>query len=148
MIVHRITLFWLTILFVACNSTSPPGDRHQWETEVVAAEQAFCEMAQAEGLAKAFAYYAAENGVLRRGNRLVEGKAAIAAYYAERANPNATLTWKPTFVDISAAGDLAYTYGQYVYTAPDSTGAPQESTGIFHTVWKRQADGAWRFVWD
>ena len=58
------------------------------------------------------------------------------------------LIWKPDFVDVSASGDLAYTYGAYTYSYKDSTGAIVEQGGIFHTVWKRQADGGWRFVWD
>ncbi len=30
----------------------------------------------------------------------------------------------------------------------DSIGNDIDNKGVFHTVWKRQADGEWRFVWD
>ena len=58
------------------------------------------------------------------------------------------LSWKPDFVDVSASGDLGYTYGHFTYSYTDSTGTIMESSGVFHTVWKRQADGSWLFVWD
>jgi ketosteroid isomerase-like protein len=56
------------------------------------------------------------------------------------------LTWSPDFIDVSASGDMAYTYGKYNYTTTDSLGNVSEIEGIFHTVWKRQADGNWKFV--
>ena len=58
------------------------------------------------------------------------------------------LVWKPDYVDVSESGDLAYTYGKYTFTSRDSTGRKVVSKGIFHTVWKRQEDGSWKFVWD
>jgi ketosteroid isomerase-like protein len=36
----------------------------------------------------------------------------------------------------------------YTFTFTDSLGSKNEATGVFHTVWKRQSDGSWRFVWD
>jgi len=61
---------------------------------------------------------------------------------------NVSLVWEPDFVDVSASGDLAYTYGKFIYTLTDSLGKDQVMEGIFHTVWKRQTDGTWKFVWD
>jgi hypothetical protein len=43
---------------------------------------------------------------------------------------------------------MAYTYGQHTFEATDDSGGIIEDTGIFHTVWKRQPDGQWRYVWD
>ena len=61
---------------------------------------------------------------------------------------NVQLTWKADFVDVSASGDLGYTYGEYTYTYKDEAGNTLSEKGIFHTVWKRQKNGDWRFVWD
>ena len=79
---------------------------------------------------------------------VIQGKVAIADWYRKDVRPNETLTWSPTFVDVSQSGDLAYTYGDFTLSFPDSLGQIQKRTGIFHTVWKRQKDGNWRFVWD
>ena len=62
--------------------------------------------------------------------------------------PKAKLEWIPDFVDVSASGDLGYTYGKYTITTIDSIGQTIKRGGIFQTIWKRQPDGRWRFVWD
>ena len=104
-------------------------------------------MAQQEGLVKAFEFYAADDGVIKRGKKVIQGKNAIAKWYENDVNPNETLTWRPTFVGVSQAGDLAYTYGDFTFTYPDTLGELKKNAGIFHTVWKRQVDGNWKFVW-
>ena len=140
----------LFFVLVACTSTPSDQQMAQWKEEIMAVEQDFNDMAQQEGLVKAFEFYAAEDGVIRRQKKIIQGKAAIAAWYEQDVRPNETLTWQPTFVDVSQSGDMAYTYGDFVFTYPDpdSTGVMKTNTGIFHTVWKRQEDGTWRFVWD
>ena len=122
----------------------------QWKTEIRQTEQSFAEMAQKEGIPKAFLSYAANDVVLLRNNKLIKGKEALQAYYSQQPNPTekVSLIWKPDFVDVSSSGDLGYTYGSYQYTVTDSLGNTKTSEGIFHTVWKRQPDGSWRFVWD
>jgi len=44
--------------------------------------------------------------------------------------------------------DLEKEYGKYSYSIIDSTGTEISSNGIFHTVWKKQPDGSWKYVWD
>jgi len=103
-----------------------------------------------EGIPKAFLTFAADDAVLMRNNELISGKQDLSLYFANQAEApeNEKLSWEPDFVDVSASGDLAYTYGQFTYSYTDSLGSAVESTGVFHTVWKRQSDGSWRFVWD
>jgi ketosteroid isomerase-like protein len=52
------------------------------------------------------------------------------------------------FVDVAASGDLAYTYGQYTISSKDENGKEITKSGVFHTVWKQQSDGSWKYVWD
>lgn len=141
---HLIPLFIL--LITSCSQSETTIEA--WKAEIVAVEKAFNDMAQAEGLAKAFEHFAAPDGVIKRRKEVLQGKAAIRAYYDKDVRPGETLTWQPTFVDVSNSGDLAYTYGDYTFSYPDTLGNIKESTGIFHTVWKRQTDGNWKFVWD
>lgn len=105
-------------------------------------------MAQKEGIPKAFIFFAAEDAVINRNNKLYEGKKAIQQYFDQLPPSEATLTWKPEFVDVAASGDLAYTYGPYNYSGINAAGDTIQSTGVFHTVWKKQTDGGWKFVWD
>jgi ketosteroid isomerase-like protein len=85
-----------------------------------------------------------------RNDSLIVGKSAVANYFnlKETVSNNASLVWKPDFVEVAASGDLGYTYGKYTYTSTDSTGNEHSYTGVFHTVWRKQPNGQWRFVWD
>jgi len=142
------SLFFLSTFLIACSEPANESDIAKWKLEIEKVEKDFNAMAQKEGLTQAFRYFAAEDGVIRRGKKVIKGKEAIKEWYKKDVRPNETLTWKPSFVDISKSGDMAYTYGNYIFTSTDSTGTKKESTGIFHTVWKRQTDGSWKFVWD
>lgn len=145
---HFQLLLAFLFLLCACEGPVSKAQVEKWKVEIVAVEKAFNDMAQEEGLTKAFEFYAADDGVIRRKKEVIQGKKAIRAYYEKDAQPDETLSWVPTFVDVSSAGDMAYTYGNYVFSYPDTLGNIKKNTGIFHTVWKRQEDGAWRFVWD
>jgi len=61
---------------------------------------------------------------------------------------NIKLDWTPDFVDVSESEDMAYSYGGYSFSALSSKGDTINSSGIFHTVWKKQLDGSWKYVWD
>jgi ketosteroid isomerase-like protein len=124
-------------------------DIEAWKKEIADTEHAFAAMAKKDGIPKAFITFAADDAVLLRNNELIKGKEAIKASYERRfPSGNVSLTWAPDFVDVSSSGDLGYTYGKYVYTSIDSLGNSTSNEGIFHTIWKRQSDGTWKFVWD
>jgi ketosteroid isomerase-like protein len=149
----KCSLLLFTAFFILLYSCSPKAEKDsadQWKQEIMETEKNFAQMAADEGIADAFIYYAAENAVLQRNNQLIRGKEELKKFYRAQAGEvnHVHLDWKPDFVDVSDAGDLGYTYGQYTYSYYDSTGTKIESSGIFHTVWKRQPDGNWRFVWD
>jgi len=126
------------------------GTIEKWKNEILETEQEFAKMTQKEGINIAFLKFAAEKAVLMRNDKLVVGKSAIKVHFENQPtkNTNVSLTWKPNFVDVSIAGDLGYTYGEYIYSFTNSEGKFIENKGIFHTVWKRQENGAWKFVWD
>ena len=140
----------LSVLFYSCNTNMKQDSIEKWKNEIVDTEQEFAEMALNEGIPKAFLTYAAEDAVLMRNNSLIIGIEALKENYKNKNLDSGTvsLTWKPDFVDVASSGDLGYTYGKYVYTTTDSIGNTNTVEGIFHTVWKRQADGKWKFVWD
>lgn len=140
----------VVVFLCSCGGETVTGSPEIWKNEILEAEEAFADMAANEGIAKAFLNYAAEDAVVMRNNRLIIGRDRLAVYL-ENQSPgpeNELLSWKPDFVEVSTSGDLGYTYGQYTYSYTDSTGSTISNKGIFHTVWKRQEDGSWRFVWD
>ena len=118
--------------------------------EITKAENDFSAMASEKGIEAAFTYFAASNAIIKRGNdSLIYGKSAITNFYANNVFKKATLKWSPDFTDASESGNLGYTFGKYTWQLKDDQGKiVQESAGIFHSVWKKQPDGSWKFVWD
>jgi ketosteroid isomerase-like protein len=147
--VKTTSIFILLILF-SCNTATNPDSLEKWKQEIRDVERDFAAMAESTGISEAFIHYAAEDAVLMRNDRLIIGKKQLMAHFGKSAiqSQDQKLSWKPDFVDVSSSGDLAYTYGHYIYTYTDSIGKMVEHKGVFHTVWKRQSDGSWRFVWD
>jgi ketosteroid isomerase-like protein len=144
-----VTMMIATFFYISCTKTHPSAS-DKWKSEVEKAESDFQAMAADKGIHDAFVAFAANDAVILRGDSLFSGREAIDKYYQRResANLEATVTWKPDFIDVSSSGDLAYTYGRFVYNTTDSLGNEHAFKGIFHTVWKRQANGSWKYVWD
>ena len=100
-------------------------------------------------MAEAFYLYADSNAVILRGNdSLIRGKAAIRNYYSMQKFKGASVDWAADFSEVSASGDMAYSYGKYVWILKDSSGKENEYKGMYHTIWKKQVDGSWKYVWD
>lgn len=118
------------------------------KSELLKMEKEFSDYVQKEGIAAGFAKYAAEDAVANRNGNLIVGRSNINEFYNKTRSRKDKLEWSADFADIAQSGDLGYTYGKYVYTAYDSAGNAKEYKGIFHTVWKKQRDGSWKFVYD
>lgn len=143
-----LLLFLIVLGGLFLNSCQQRDHSSQAEKEIEATEIAFAKAAKEKGIATAFLAFAAEDAVLLRNNRLVRGKTEIADYFSKSTLQNASLEWTPDMVVAAKSGDLGYTWGKYTFSAKDSTGLDIRSEGIFHSVWKKQTDGSWKFVWD
>ena len=141
--VFLLLILLLIVIFNACiNKTL------DLEKEIEETESKFAEMAGEKGIPAAFIHFADDNAVILRNNRIIRGKDSIGIWFSKQSYSNVSLKWKPDYIEVSGSGDLAYTYGKYTYSSIDSTGKAVYSDGIFHTVWKKQPDGSWRYVWD
>lgn len=133
---------------IACSS-GEKGDTEKAKQEIEKAEKDFAQMAADKGIAEAFYSFAADDATIKRKNdSLIHGKEGIKNFYSAPFYKTASVKWAPDFVEVSAQGDLGYTYGKYIWETKDSTGKVETFNGIFHTVWKKQADGSWKYVWD
>ena len=77
----------------------------------------------------------------------IRGRDAIAKDWApffEPAGPR--LTWKPTKAEVLGAGDLGYSVGASEFRT--AAGSQTVGRANYLTVWRKQADGAWRVVYD
>ena len=146
----KVFFLWvITIVIVVSGCNTSDSEKEKWKTEILQTEKAFSEFAQKEGVGNAFAKFADNDAVIMRNNNLVIGKEGLLSYYSETMeNTDTKLSWRPEFVDVSNSGDLGYTYGYYTFTVKDTLDNKIVTKGVFHTVWKRQDDGSWKFVWD
>jgi ketosteroid isomerase-like protein len=146
---NRILFLLLIFLLSGCETKSKQVEQMNLaRREIYNTEKAFEKMVAEKGLAEAFSYYVADSGIVSRRDSLLQGRDAIHKFYEGRSDPTVSLKWTPDFIDVSSSCDLGYTYGKYTYSVTDSAGKVTESRGYFHTVWKKQPDGNWRFVWD
>ena len=106
-------------------------------------------MTSEKGIAEAFYFYADQNAVIKRENdTLIKGNENIKRYYDAQTNKNAVVNWTADYIDVSDCGTLAYTYGKYSWNIKNEDGTVSTYKGIFHTVWKKQKDNRWKYVWD
>lgn len=113
---------------------------------MVATELAFAKTAKEQGTRQAFSAFIADDGILFRPGP-VKGKEWLAKNPAPVSDKRPWLSWYPTIADIATAGDMGYTTGPWEFR-PDINDAKAVAFGNFLTVWKRQADGSWKFAID
>jgi len=143
---YSLVFIFFIFIYQSCGKSVDKNMIEEWKKEVIQTELEFCNMSKEKGMRIAFLNFVANEGVLPRNNELIKGKDSIKVFMKNSTSKG--LSWKPDFVDVSASGDLAYTYGKYTFEYQDSLGNTKTSDGIFHTVWKRQPDNSWKFVWD
>jgi len=131
-----IAASFLTASLLAAPATLPAPPRAV--APVVEAERAFAAMAREKGTGEAFKTFIAEDGQMfipaptRARPLLVAGKIGFGP-----------IRWWPVYAGLAASGDLGFTTGPFV--AGEGTDLHY---GTYFTVWRRQADGTWRWVLD
>lgn len=143
-----VTLFAFGWLLFGCGQKQNISEA-DLKNEIIKAETDFKNLAATKGIAEAFYTFADDAAVIKREHdTLIKGKENIRNYYAKQDLSQTTVTWSPEFISVADDGTLGYTYGNYVWTTKDSLNKENRSTGVFHTVWKKQKDGTWKYVWD
>lgn len=147
----------LIVLLCVAPCVARAADTAALRAELAGAERAFCAQAAALGIADAFLANMAPDCFLpdslslsraEYAAKVAAARAKLGAAYKAGPNPDVRLTWAPIKVDVSDDGTLGYTWGRYDYSAKGKDGKTATTTGLYFTVWKRQADGAWKVVYD
>ena len=99
------------------------------------AERAFAQMAQDKGQWTAFRATAAPDAVM-----FDPQPVNAHDFMKDFIDPPKAMTWAPTQAWVSCDGSLAVDTGNWR--------RPDGATGYFTTVWKRQADGGWKWIYD
>jgi ketosteroid isomerase-like protein len=111
-------------------------------------EGEFMKAAAEHGSAGYMSYYADNAVEVPNGVPIITGKVNIAKTMGFLDDKNNHLTWTPVGADISASGDLGYTYGTYEFSALGKDGKPVVDHGKYTSIWKKQKDGSWKVVLD
>lgn len=106
---------------------------------IVAAERAFAADAPVLGLTASFNKWAVPDAVMIGGGQ-VQTVRDVFPPDVPRPADEALLEWWPNFAGISRSGDLGFTTGGVAING--------QRTGHYFTIWKKQPDGAWRWVYD
>ena len=140
----------LLLLAITLVSFSPlhlhAADQAALKAELVRTEAEFFQHALEHGFGPGLHAYMAEDAFIA--NSLILGREAQGAKVkaeAAKARPN-VIRWKPLRAEVAASGDLGYTWG-VAESGPGQAG-PFKPYGIYVTIWKRQADGKWKFIYD
>jgi len=129
------------ILFSAVGCMRAP-DVEQERTALLAVDQEW--MQSARDAEKFASFYAPDASFYAPGMPVVKGREAIRETFKQVASaPGFDLKWTVRRSEVGAAGDVAYLTGNYELTATDGG-----EKGKYVTVWRKQADGAWRVVED
>ena len=99
---------------------------------------------------KIVSHFASDAVVMEPGAPPMTGAEAIRAGLAQAiSDPAFALSFTSDKVEVAASGDLAASHGTFTETSTDpATKAPTTINGSFVTVYKPQADGSWKAVWD
>jgi uncharacterized protein (TIGR02246 family) len=118
------------------------------EKEIRALESAMMNAAAEKGSAGYLSFYAEDAVELPNGAPMILGKESIAKTMTFLDDKNNKLTWSPVHVDVSASGDLAYSFGNYEFRSVGEDGKPLVEHGKYTTIWKKRKDGPWKVVLD
>ncbi|MHB1205441.1 MAG: nuclear transport factor 2 family protein [Rhodospirillaceae bacterium] len=127
----RRTVFSLCLAMAGAAPAAEPAD-------VVSAERAFAADAQARGLVLAFKRAAAPDAIVFQPD-VVNAQESLARQPEDP--PNRSLNWWPVWAGMARSGDLGFTTGPF-------TVGGDKAFGHYFTVWERQPDGAWRWIFD
>jgi uncharacterized protein (TIGR02246 family) len=140
---------FLLVILSSATGQQTSDTRAIAEAAIRAADAAGLKAAQAKDVAGATANYADDASWLPPHAPIVQGKEAIRSAWAQLlTNPGLRIDWQITKVDVSRAGDMAYTLYKYEMTMGGPNGAPINDRGKDMAVWEKQSDGTWKMVAD
>jgi ketosteroid isomerase-like protein len=131
----------LAPVVILSTSAVRPAPQSAPRDDVFAAERAFAKTMRDRDHA-AFQQFLSKEAVFFNGREAVRGSTRVAeAWKPFFDGPNAPFSWEPDTVEVLDSGTLALSSGPIM--GPDGA-----RVGTFNSVWRKEADGKWRVVFD
>lgn len=145
----RLAAVCFMLCLTACMETKAP-DTHDADVKAIKdMEVAWVKTAATKDADAFVAYYTDDASVLMPNAPIFTGKPAIKESMKPLlSDPNFSLTFMPTRVEVSKSGDMGFTQGPYKMSFSDQRGNKFEDEGKYLTVYKKLADGTWKAVED
>jgi ketosteroid isomerase-like protein len=120
----------------------PPVDQEAEAAALRAVDAAFSAASVELGQAEAFGMFADQHAIVLAGGDpdFIVGRNEVVE---SRRGPGPTLSWVPKRSAVGPLGDLGWSMGEYTVSGPNGTGV-----GKYLSVWRKQANGEWKFVQD
>lgn len=133
---------FLCLLTLALSPAPSSGQFNGPEAEAVRAREIAFARTMADRDFEAFLTFIAPEAVFFNGNQPLRGVDAIGqAWNGFFQGDVAPFSWSPDLVQVVETGGLALSSGPVV-------GPAGEGAGRFNSVWRKDADGIWRVVFD
>ena len=146
MIKNIFIAIFISGLIASCTRTS---NIEQNKNEIINTDKSFSKLSLEKGMYEAFLKYADDSVVKPRdGNFPIIGKKEMEKSFAGKPRPDFILSWQPVKVDVAASGELGYTFGNWEMKTTTNTGIDTVLFGNYVSIWKKQRDGSWKYVFD
>lgn len=123
----------------AAQEAPKPVDLAAEYQSLIDTERAFAKKSMASNPKEAFLAYIADDAVL-----FAPYPGPGKELWQKLPIPQYSLDWWPTVADISRSADLGWTTGPFLLSFQNG----KKLSGFYATVWRKQADGTWRFATD
>lgn len=126
------------VLALSACASAPANTTRMSADPVIAAERAFAADASVRGWVAAFRTYAAADAQMLSPDP-VNAQEQLAQIEGDGST---ALDWRPAYAGISRSGDFGFTTGPFQRRGRDGI------VGHYFTVWRRQPDGGWKWIFD
>jgi uncharacterized protein (TIGR02246 family) len=139
----------IVMVLAACAASPPSIDAEAEAAELMRISREWSEVAGSGDLEATLAYWADDAVMLPPGNPPLKGKQAIREFVEASASiPGFAIRWEPLEAHVSPSGDFAFLLERNQFSFQDTTGVQVTEWNKVVTVWRKQADGAWKNVID
>jgi len=119
------------------------------ESEIRKTDTAWSRAAETKDLDKMVSFYADNASAFPFNAPIANGKQQIRQLWSQlMSKPGFGLSFKPTKIEVSKSGDLAYETGTFELKLNDAQGTPTSTLGKYVVAWQKQANREWKAVAD
>ena len=145
----KLSITLAALSLSACGWDSAGVDVEAEKRRLMETSREWSQVAQSRDVDRTLAYWAEDAVILSPGEPERRGKAAIRAYLeASFEVPGFRVSWEPIEATVAASGDLGFLIERTEVTVSGPEGQPVTQQFRALTVWRKNADGAWRNIVD